>query len=365
MSAVRELDLGDRQMSLVKQVEANPVMVLLDERKFDEFYSEIEREVKAFEPDLSTVTSRKEIASLAYKVARTKTAIDEAGKLLTEDKRKEIKVVDASRKTIRDRLDALRDEARRPLDEWEAAEKARVEARDREMYELEQAAIVRSGEPLQEIQARLASFTGLTITADTHQEYAVRATKARDHGVTVLTEAIARIEREEAERAELEKLRAEAAERDRIEQERLAAEQAKREQAEATQREAERQAAAAEAERQRIAAAEERARREAAEAAEREKRAAEQRHADELRRIEEDRAAERRKAEQEAAAKAAAAKAEREAEEARQRDRAHRSKIMAAAKEAIMEAGTISEAKAKLIVSAIAAGSIPNVTLRF
>lgn len=365
MSAVRELDLGDRQMSLVKQVEANPVMVLLDERKFDEFYSEIEREVKAFEPDLSTVTSRKEIASLAYKVARTKTAIDEAGKLLTEDKRKEIKIVDASRKTIRDRLDALRDEARRPLDEWESAEKSRVDNCKATIQHIKDAGNGLIGGEPQPFGLLLREIEEKVVIDETFGEFRAEAEVAREAALSKLRAQMDAQRQLEAERAELEKLRAEAAERDRVEQERLAAEQAKREEAEAAKREAERQAAAAEAERQRIAAAEERARQEAAEAAEREKRAAEQRHAAELRRIEEERTAERRKAEQEAAAKVAAEKAEREAEEARQRDRAHRSKIMAAAKEAIMEAGTISEAKAKLIVSAIAAGSIPNVTLRF
>ncbi|WP_370194412.1 MULTISPECIES: hypothetical protein [Aurantimonas] len=266
MSAVRELDLGDRQMSLVKQVEANPVMVLLDEKKFDEFYSEIEREVKAFEPDLSTVTSRKEIASLAYKVARTKTAIDEAGKLLTEDKRKEIKIVDASRKTIRDRLDALRDEARRPLDEWEIAEKARVEKHEALIAEIEIAAIVAPEDTTHTIGARLDMLRQISV--ESIDEFKPKADAARKAGIAVLEANLARIEKEDADRAELARLRAEAAERDRIEQERLAAERAKREQAEAAQREAERQATVAEAERHRIAAAEERARREAAEAAE-------------------------------------------------------------------------------------------------
>lgn len=365
MSAVQELNLGDRHVSIVKRVEANPVTVLVDEKIRDQFFSEIEQEVKAFVPDLSTVTGRKEIASLAYKVARTKTAIDDAGKLLTEDKRKEIKAVDAARKTIRDRLDELKDTARKPLTEWEEAEKARVEAREAEIRNLEGAAVVTVDDTAHNLKARLVHVQSLTIGAETHQEFAALAGKARDHAVTVLTEALARIEREEKEREELARLRAAAAERERADQERIAAENAAREQAEAAEREAKRQAAAAEAERQRIAAAEERARQEAAEAAARAQREAEARHAAELRRIEEERAAERRKAEQEAARKAAEEKAAREAEEARQRDRDHRGRVMTAAKEAIMEAGSVSEAKAKLIVSAIAAGSVPNVVIRF
>jgi len=95
--------------------------------QIDPILARIEAEVRSHAPDLTTDKGRKAIASLAYKVSQSKTALDNAGKSMTEAQKKEIAAVDAARKKIRDRLDALRDEARKPLTDWEAAEEARAE----------------------------------------------------------------------------------------------------------------------------------------------------------------------------------------------------------------------------------------------
>ena len=95
--------------------------------QIDPILARIEAEVRSHAPDLTTDKSRKAIASLAYKVSQSKTALDNAGKKLTEDQKQAIAAVDAARKKIRDRLDALRDEARKPLTDWEAAEELRAE----------------------------------------------------------------------------------------------------------------------------------------------------------------------------------------------------------------------------------------------
>ncbi|EPG6917148.1 TPA: cell envelope biogenesis protein TolA [Proteus mirabilis] len=87
-----------------------------------------EEERKELDSDFSVAKNRKAFASLAYKVAQTKTYIDKEGKAVV-DKLKELpKKVDASRKMFRDELDALSTDIRKPLTEWEAQEKAREEA---------------------------------------------------------------------------------------------------------------------------------------------------------------------------------------------------------------------------------------------
>lgn len=93
----------------------------------DELLAKIEAEARGFAFDMETLAGRKDCASLAYKVARSKTAIDDAGKALVEDWKKQAKVVDDARKKARDRLDALRDEVRKPLDDWEAEQKRLAE----------------------------------------------------------------------------------------------------------------------------------------------------------------------------------------------------------------------------------------------
>lgn len=84
-----DTETGAADVSVVDQVEKNPVAVFTNEKLFGEFVAKVRAEVDAFEPDLTTDKGRKAIASLAYKVSQSKTALDEAGKALTEEKRAE------------------------------------------------------------------------------------------------------------------------------------------------------------------------------------------------------------------------------------------------------------------------------------
>lgn len=88
----------------------------------------IELDARALVPDISTIKGRSAIASLAAKVAKAKTYLDGLGKDYTADLKRQTGAVDAERKAMRERLDALKAEVRRPLDEWEQAETDRVES---------------------------------------------------------------------------------------------------------------------------------------------------------------------------------------------------------------------------------------------
>jgi colicin import membrane protein len=135
MNAVSEV-VRPKENEIVALVEANPVMVLTDAKKFSEFYDAMRRETDALEADVATDKGRKAIASMAYKVARTKTAIDEAGKKLNEEARARINAIDESRREIRKQLDDLKDEVRRPLTEWEEAEASRLERAGAELAKI-------------------------------------------------------------------------------------------------------------------------------------------------------------------------------------------------------------------------------------
>ncbi len=80
--------------------------------------------------DLSKAKNRDAIKSLAYKVTQSKTYIDKAGKAVVDELKELPKKVDASRKQCRDELDALSEEIRQPVTDWEDAEKARVAAEE-------------------------------------------------------------------------------------------------------------------------------------------------------------------------------------------------------------------------------------------
>ena len=215
--------------------------------------------------DAATTANRKKLASIAYSVAQAKTAIDGTGKDLVADAKAKIKIVDNNRKAVRDQLDNLRDQIRRPVTEFEEAEKvkqAEIQALSDKLFNLS-STIGEYGVRLtaQQLRERLQQVADLT-AGDVPENIKIQATAVQKS----LAESIAAAEEYEAQQAEIERLHqeqaareqaerdariaAEAAERARIEAQ-LRAEQAEREKQQAIERaEAEKQAAV-EAERKR------------------------------------------------------------------------------------------------------------------
>lgn len=377
----------------------------------DKILDSLEADVRASAKalDISTSKGRKEIASLAYKVARSKTALDDMGKELVSSIKAQANAIDADRRTVRDRLDKLRDEVRKPLDDFEAAEAARIAKHEAGISNFQLAAEFPASFTTDEISARLAMVEGWP--TDGFQEFAKRATDAKESAVARLKSALAESQKRDEERAELERLRQEAAERaareeaERIEREakereERAAEQARREAEEKARREAEEAERRAAAERERIerearekeeAAERERQRieRERAEAeeraaqAERDRQAAEQRAKEAAEKAERDRIEAERRAEEErkAADERArlqaeeAARKERERIEAQQRaeeeaarqreaDKQHRAAVNRGAVQALVTAG-LPDVEAVKAVTAIAKGQVPAVRISY
>lgn len=335
--------------------------VLTDPEQFDAFYARVKATVDAHVPDVTTAKGRDAIKSLAFKVVKSKTAIDEAGKLLTEEWRSQTAKVDAARKAIRDKLDALRDEVKRPVTEWEAAEDERVNRVRAALAELQNAGTITLDDTSETLGARLATLQAMQIDEAEFQEYAAAATSHIARAVDQLTAGIARLAQEEADRAELQRLRDAEAAREQAEQERQARETAEREAAEAKAREEEQAAAraAAEAERQRVAAEQAEAARVAREAqAKADEEAATARAEAAAARAETERLQQEQR-DREAAAQAAAAEEAR-----REASKAHRGRIMGDVKRALMALG-LTEDPAKAVVNAIVAGTIPHTTIKF
>ncbi len=329
----------------------------------DPYLAQIKEELDAFVPCASTKKGRDAIASIAYKVAKVKTALDNIGKDLVAELKDVPKKIDAERKRMRDLLDQWKDEVRAPLTAWEEAEEARqarhnagiewFKLRAKEFHDLD----------LQELRASLAEVEGKAVD-QTWEEFEAEAHRAKAKATETLTAAVVAREKYEAEQAELAKLRAEAAAREQKDrEERIAREAAERAQREAEAKaQAEREAAikreaeaAAAAERRELELklAAERAEREKAEAIQREQQA----KADAERREAEAVAAEQRRV---------AAIAEAEAMEAKRReaDKAHKTAINRAALDAFM-AGGMTEECAKLAVTLIAKKAIPAVSITY
>lgn len=114
---------------LVVIEKSNAMTVFQSADQIEEILQKVEREVMSFVPDITTAKGRKEIASLAYKVAQTKTYLDGLGKDLVAELKEIPKLIDANRKTVRDRLDELKAKARQPLTDYEE-EQARIKAEE-------------------------------------------------------------------------------------------------------------------------------------------------------------------------------------------------------------------------------------------
>ncbi len=355
-----------------------PAAVFSAEGGVDAIIKAITEKVRAFKGDMSTALGRKEIASFAHKVSRSKTLLDGWGKALGQNHYDSWKAITAERGRIEDALDALRDEVRKPLDDWEQADQDRVGAHEGALACLIALGEYRTELNVADIDTRLAQLTAAF--ARDWQEFTVRATEAEAaarKGFLSLREATVK---RNAERAELARLQQEQAAREQKEREdKIAADAAERARVEAetrAAREAAETAAKAERERQRIAqeavdaiaraekaeadkkaAAEkaERDRQAAAEAAERARVAAEEKaDRDRVAAIEAER---KRIADAKAAEDAATAK--------REANLKHVAKINKAAADALVECAGLEPKVAHIVIAAIARGEIPHVSIAY
>ena len=303
-------------------------------------------------------------ASLAYKVARSKTALDNVGKELVAELKEVPKKIDAERKRMRDLLDSWQAEVRKPLTEWEEAEAARVakhEAGIRAIKECGQGLIGGQPQPFgvlfHELEERI-------VVDSSWEEFETEALHAKSSALASLKALFEEHQKREAEQAELERLRAEAAAREQRErEERIAREAAEAERLAAERRAQEERDAATRREAEAKAAAE---RRELelklqAEHAEREKveaqRRAEQAERDAQARAEAAAAAERQRQADEQA------RIERETA-AREADKAHKKAINNEALAALI-AGGMPEECAKQAVILIAQRKIPAIAITY
>lgn len=309
---------------LVVIEKANAMTVFKSADQIEDILQKVEREVMSFVPDVTTAKGRKEIASLAYKVAQTKTYLDGLGKDLVAELKEIPKLIDTNRKTVRDRLDELKEKARQPLTD----------------YEVEQERIKQEEEA-----KRAAEELAKKIEAD--HEMALLMNDAFDREL-----AEKKAEQERQRIAHEEEIKRQAEERAKREAEEKAAAEI------AAAKKREEDAIAAKAQAELLAKQEkekaERDAKEALERAEREKREAieaERKKAqDEADRI-------RREAEAKEAARLAEEKRIKDEEERRAQDKAHRKEVNNKILADLIKAGA-SEDVSKSIITAIVKGEV-------
>ncbi|HHD7776763.1 TPA: hypothetical protein ACOWS5_003899 [Klebsiella pneumoniae] len=319
-------------MDLVVIEKKNAMAVFTNNDQLDPLIEAIEKEARSLVPDVTTKKGRDAIASMAHKVARSKTYIDNAGKDLVAELKALPKQIDESRRVVRERLDALKDEVRRPLTEWEA-EQERIKAEEA-MNALHAEALAMNEEFDRQREARIESDHEMALLMNDafDREQADKAAEAERQ----------RIAHEE----EIKRLAAAAAARE-VEQ------RAQREREEAAHREAVLKAQAEQAERDRIAA-EQKAEADKKAAVEAERRKA-QEEADRI----------RREAEQREQARLAEEKRKADEQARREADVKHRKAVGTEIVKALLANTSLTREQAIEVLTAVKDGRIPHTGISY
>lgn len=319
-------------MDLVVIEKKNAMAVFTNNDQLDPLIEAIEKEARSLVPDVTTKKGRDAIASMAHKVARSKTYIDNAGKDLVAELKALPKQIDESRRVVRERLDALKDEVRRPLTEWEA-EQERIKAEEA-LNALHAEALAMNEEFDRQLAARIESDheMALLMNGDFDREQADKAAEAERQ----------RIAHEE----EIKRMAAAAASRE-VEQ------RAQREREEAALREAALKAQAEQAERDRIAA-EQKAEADKKAAVEAERRKA-QEEADRI----------RREAEQREQARLAEEKRKADEQARREADIKHRKAVGTEIVKALLANTSLTWDQAIEVLIAVKDGRIPHTGISY
>jgi colicin import membrane protein len=327
---------------LVVIEKTNALAVFTNQEQLDPLIEAIEKEARSLVPDLSTKKGRDAIASMAHKVARSKTYIDNAGKDLVAELKALPKQIDESRRLVRERLDALKDEVRRPLTEWEA-EQERIKAEEAMNAMHAEALVMNENIDLQraiqyESDHEMALLMNEKIDRDREEARQKAEQAKREHEERIKREAEEKARREADEAAKREIEAAAAREREAL----LAKELAERERIESEQRA-------------------EREKKEAAELAEREKQEA---IAEEQRKAHEEAERIKRENEQKEQARLAEEKRIKDEEARRAADKEHRKIVNNKALQDLIAAG-VPEECAKLCITAIAKGNITAISINY
>lgn len=203
----------------------------------DDILGKLAAEINGFHGDVTTEKGRKEIASKAYKVATAKQDLIRLAGTLKEGAQKTIKSVNAEVAVVEERMNALRDQVRAPLDAFQEREKSRIAEHKAAIAEIVGWSAIDPAWTAAQIGERIAELSAHPHREREWQEFREKAQEAARASFNALK--VAQMEAAEREKAEAEAARVAAEE---AEAKRLADEQAQREREERIAAEAARRA---------------------------------------------------------------------------------------------------------------------------
>ena len=191
-----------------------------DGKNLDKAYGRIEKLAKGLVADVATKEGVSQIKSCARQIASAKTKIDNLGKQVVADLKKLPGVIDGNRRNLRDKMEALQAEIRRPVTEIEEreAEIDRIKAVHQQLISADSATI----------KQNIEAVKAIALTAEKWKESLEKATKAVTGEINALETMLKAAEKREAEARELEELRKKQEEAERIIREQKIREDAER-----------------------------------------------------------------------------------------------------------------------------------------
>ena len=191
-----------------------------DGANLESLYGAIEKKALGLVADVATKEGISQIKSAARQLASVKTKVDDIGKKVVAELKELPKVIDANRKSFREKMEALQDEVRRPVTEIENREKEIDGIKAMHM------AVAMSGSAI--IRQQLEKVKAIELTEEKWKESLVKAEKAVAGEVSALNLMLQEAEKREEEARELEELRKKQEEADRIIREQKIKEEAER-----------------------------------------------------------------------------------------------------------------------------------------
>lgn len=160
---------------------------------------------------MQTAKGRKDIIHLARMVTSSRVYLDDLGKETAANLKALPRLIDANRKTMRDKLDALADAIRKPVTDDEE----RVAAHEARLQAIRSIPLSMQAATSAEVAHQIEELRGMPLTAEEWEEFFPIAKAEVERTLQVLSEAFTAKKTAEDNAAELERLRIAAIDRGR------------------------------------------------------------------------------------------------------------------------------------------------------
>lgn len=180
----------------------------LDAEKLDALYGHVEKMARALVADPLTKEGASQIKSCARQIASVKKRIDDIGKDVVAELKKLPGQIDANRKSLRERLEALQDDIRRPVTE--------IENREDEIDGIKSIHMRLANAASGDIHKELEFVRSIPLTEEKWHESLEKAKAAVEGEAKALALLLDTALKREKDAEELEKLRKNQEEADRI-----------------------------------------------------------------------------------------------------------------------------------------------------